>query len=334
MDFTNKMSDWQNAGTAPSADLQANGFQPGQRPPASVFNWQWHQSSAAITELQEKLSSEETARKSADTSTNSTVSTLKTKLDGVASGAEVNQNAFSNITVGSTTIAADSKTDTLTLAGSNVTLTPDATNDKVTIGITKANVTSALGYTPPTTNTTYSQATSSALGLVKIGYTESGKNYPVELNSSGQMYVNVPWTDNNTTYSAATTSAAGLMSAADKTKLNGIATGATANTGTITGVSANGTSVATSGVANIPAASTSAYGVTKLSSSTSSTSTALAATASAVKAAYDLANTANTAAATAKSTADSKAPAYQYSTTDLTAGSSALTTGTLYFVYS
>ena len=60
--------------------------------------------------------------------------------------------------------------------------------------------------------------------------------------------------------------------------------------GTITGVSANGTSVATSGVANIPAASTSAYGVTKLSSATNSTSTTLAATASAVKAAYDLAN--------------------------------------------
>lgn len=52
------------------------------------------------------------------------------------------------------------------------------------------------------TNTTYSQATSSTLGLVKIGYPESGKNYPVELNSSGQMYVNVPWTDNNTTYLA------------------------------------------------------------------------------------------------------------------------------------
>ena len=60
--------------------------------------------------------------------------------------------------------------------------------------------------------------------------------------------------------------------------------------GTITAIQANGTSIATSGTANIPAASTSAYGVTKLSSSTSSTSTALAATASAVKAAYDLAN--------------------------------------------
>lgn len=60
--------------------------------------------------------------------------------------------------------------------------------------------------------------------------------------------------------------------------------------GTITGVSANGTSIATSGTANIPAASTSAYGVTKLSSATNSTSTTLAATASAVKSAYDLAN--------------------------------------------
>ena len=54
------------------------------------------------------------------------------------------------------------------------------------------------------TNTTYSQATSSTLGLVKIGYGENGKNYPVELNGSGQMYVNVPWTDNNTTYTAGT----------------------------------------------------------------------------------------------------------------------------------
>lgn len=77
-----------------------------------------------------------------------------TKLNNLPAGAEVNQNAFSNVKVGSTTVAAETKTDTLELVGSNVTLTPDATNDKVTIGITKANVTTALGYTPPTTNTT------------------------------------------------------------------------------------------------------------------------------------------------------------------------------------
>lgn len=65
--------------------------------------------------------------------------------------------------------------------------------------ITKSMVTTALGYTPPTTNTTYSQATSSTLGLVKIGATGlASKNYAVRLNSSGQMYVAVPWTDTDT----------------------------------------------------------------------------------------------------------------------------------------
>lgn len=52
--------------------------------------------------------------------------------------------------------------------------------------------------TPP--NTTYAKANTSTLGLVMIGYAENGKNYPVELDSSGKMYVNVPWTDTNTTY--------------------------------------------------------------------------------------------------------------------------------------
>ena len=39
-------------------------------------------------------------------------------------------------------------------------------------------------------------------GGIQIGYTEAGKNYPVELDSE-KAYVNVPWTDNNdnTTYS-------------------------------------------------------------------------------------------------------------------------------------
>ena len=67
-------------------------------------------------------------------------------------------------------------------------------------------------------------ATAGSIGGIKIGFTESGKNYPVELSSGGQAFVNVPWTDTNTTYNNATTSTAGLMSAADKTKLEGIAT--------------------------------------------------------------------------------------------------------------
>lgn len=52
--------------------------------------------------------------------------------------AYVNQNAFSNIKVGSTTVAADTATDTVTFAGSNVTITPDATNDKITFKVADA----------------------------------------------------------------------------------------------------------------------------------------------------------------------------------------------------
>ena len=59
------------------------------------------------------------------------------------SNAEKNQNAFSNVKVGSTTITADTATDTLELvAGSNITLTPDATNDKITIAATDTTYTS------------------------------------------------------------------------------------------------------------------------------------------------------------------------------------------------
>lgn len=61
------------------------------------------------------------------------------------------------------------------------------------------------------TDTTYSAATSTALGLVKVGYTESGRNYPVELDTDDKMFVNVPWTDTNTTYSKATSSTLGLI---------------------------------------------------------------------------------------------------------------------------
>lgn len=68
-------------------------------------------------------------------STNDYTTSEKNKLAGIASGAQVNQNAFSNIKVGTTTIEADTATDTLEIAGSNVTITPDATNDKVTISV-------------------------------------------------------------------------------------------------------------------------------------------------------------------------------------------------------
>ena len=81
-------------------------------------------------------------------------------------------------------------------------------------------------------------ATSDVIGGIKIGYKQSNKNYPVELDTNDRAFVNVPWitysagtnvsisngviSATDTTYSNATTSKSGLMSAADKVKLDSI----------------------------------------------------------------------------------------------------------------
>lgn len=77
----------------------------------------------------------------------------KKKLNGIASGAEINQNAFSNVKVGSTTVAADTKTDTLEIvAGGATTITADSTNDKITISSTDKSVTAAANHYTPSTD--------------------------------------------------------------------------------------------------------------------------------------------------------------------------------------
>ena len=63
-------------------------------------------------------------------------------------------------------------------------------------------------------------ASSTTKGGITLGYSQSGKNYPVALDSHGKAYVNVPWTDTNTTYSLATSTNDGLMSKGDKNKLD------------------------------------------------------------------------------------------------------------------
>lgn len=74
-----------------------------------------------------------------------------------------NQKAFSNVTVGSTTIAADTPTDTLTLvAGSNISITPDATNDKITIAATNSDTKNTTGTTNTTSKIFLAGATSQA----------------------------------------------------------------------------------------------------------------------------------------------------------------------------
>lgn len=92
----------------------------------------------------------DTTYSTATTSKNGLMSsTDKSKLDGIAA----NANNY-------TLPAATSSTLGGVKTGSNIT------NSSGTISLTKANVTAALGYTPPTTDTTYSVATTSANGLM------------------------------------------------------------------------------------------------------------------------------------------------------------------------
>ena len=52
-------------------------------------------------------------------------------------------------------------------------------------------------------------ATSGELGGIKLGYTTSGKNYPVVLDSNSKAYVNVPWSDTEYTLPQATATTLG-----------------------------------------------------------------------------------------------------------------------------
>lgn len=87
-----------------------------------------------------------------------------------------------------------SSTTALVLNGTEV--------EKRTLGSNAFNSTAystASGVEDNANNYSLPAGSSSTRGGFKIGYTESGKNYPVEV-SSEKMYVNVPWTDTTTNY--------------------------------------------------------------------------------------------------------------------------------------
>lgn len=103
----------------------------------------------------------------------------KTKLDGIAAGAEVNQSAFTTIAVsGQSNVVADQEADTLTLAaGSGITITTDAATDTVTIA--------ASGGADPWTfiklGTDFTTTSATAVDVTGLAFTPAAnKQYIVE----------------------------------------------------------------------------------------------------------------------------------------------------------
>lgn len=135
-------------------------------------------------------------------STNDYTTDEKNKLNGIATGA----NNYTLPTASGTTLGG-------VKTGSNIT------NTDGTLSLTKANVTAALGYTPPTKDTNtwtpFKGATASAAGTAGYVPAPAAGDQDKYFKADGTFA-----TPKDTTYSPATQSANGLLTAADKKKLD------------------------------------------------------------------------------------------------------------------
>lgn len=137
-------------------------------------------------------------------STNDYTTTEKNKLSGIATGATKVEKSTTN---------------------GNIKINGTETTVYTKPDLTKQEVVDALGYTPPTTNTTYSVmkgATSSAAGTSGLVPQPTAGKQTSFLRGDGTWVV-----PTNTTYTNATTEKDGLMSQEDKAKLDGIEAGDT-----------------------------------------------------------------------------------------------------------
>ena len=110
--------------------------------------------------------------KTTSSGTGNVVSSVSVSGDTITYTKNINaltahQNVFSTVKVGSTNVVADQAGDTLELvAGTNVTLTPDATNDKITITATDNDTKNTAGSTDTSSKIYLIGATSQAANPV------------------------------------------------------------------------------------------------------------------------------------------------------------------------
>ena len=158
-----------------------------------------------------------------------------TGLAAVATSGSYNDLADKPVIPGAYTLPnATSSTLGGVKIGNNISVTNG------TISLSQTDVTSALGYTPPASDTTYGDATTTSSGLmsstdkVKLNGIADNANYYIHppthpasmISGLATVATSGNYNDLANKPGDATTSSAGLMSAADKSKLDGISSDA------------------------------------------------------------------------------------------------------------
>ena len=204
-------------------------------------------SQTAVSKAEAAAASAEAAAKSAieakpsDVATQSTNGLMsaadKTKLDGIAENANnythpgytAQASGLYKVTVDSTghvsAAAAVDKSDITALGIPESDTTYSAATTSAEGLMSAADKTKLDGVTAGANNYTHPGYTAQASGLYKVTVDSTGHvSAAAAVDKSDITALGIPESD--TTYSAATTSAEGLMSAADKTKLDGVTAGA------------------------------------------------------------------------------------------------------------
>ena len=138
-----------------------------------------------------------------DLSTNDYTTDEKTKLSGIAAGAEVNQNAYQIVEFDTTDVTATAKTDRLkVVAGTGVQFVTDATNKTVTVnGTAVSSIDDAMSTT--STNAVQNKVITAALankvdvvsgkGLSTNDYTSDEKTKLAGIETGAEVNVNADW---------------------------------------------------------------------------------------------------------------------------------------------
>ena len=123
----------------------------------------------------------------------STIEAAATELHNEAYTAIVSPNISSG-TLGKISFNGDlTGNATTSTTATNLASAPSLSVDGNNIKVTAGGKTSSAFTVPYATSV--AAATSDVIGGIKLGYTQTGKNYPVQLDSNKKAYVNVPWSD-------------------------------------------------------------------------------------------------------------------------------------------